>query len=84
MALFKAVACGLPVITTQVRAAKDYLKSPENTLWAEGKSATSVSAAMTQIFESECLRNSMSKNNRQLGKQFSREQICLKLNSVFS
>lgn len=84
MALFKAVACGLPVITTRIRAAKDYLKCPENTLWAEAKSATSVSAAMTKIFESECLRNSMSRNNKQLGKQFSREQICLKLNSVFS
>lgn len=84
MALFKAVACGLPVITTQIRAAKDYLKSPENTLWADGKSVASVSAAMTRIFESECLRNSMSKNNKELGREFSREQICLKLHKIFS
>ena len=35
LTIFNAVALGLPVLTTRIRAAADYLSEPENCLWVE-------------------------------------------------
>lgn len=82
MALFKSVAAGLPVITTQIRAARDHLSAPENALWIDGQSPESVAKAITILYKDHALRQAMSKNNRQIGNRFSREQVCLKMSEV--
>lgn len=71
MALFKSVACGVPVITTRVRAAKDYLKEPNNTIWVEPQRPEQIAAALETIYENEGLREAMRKNNQQTGEKFS-------------
>ena len=38
MVIFNAAAAGLPIITTRIRAAADYLKEPDNCLWVEPRS----------------------------------------------
>jgi len=82
MALFKSVSAGLPVITTPIRAAKDYLVEPDNVLWVEGKSEQSVAKAMTTLFHNPELRKSMSANNRETGRQFSGPKVCEEMNRV--
>ena len=39
MVIFKSIAAGLPVITTRIRAAADYLNEPDNCLWVAPQSA---------------------------------------------
>ncbi|MFS4416353.1 glycosyltransferase family 4 protein [Maribacter sp. 2307ULW6-5] len=87
MALFKAVACGMPVITTKVRAAADHLTEPEHCLWVDGRSVDSILAAMEQLYRDKELREQMGKNNVLLGQKFSRkvvaQQMCNDFNTLF-
>lgn len=75
MALFKSVACGLPVVTTPIRAAKDYLSEPENAMFVNPKSPGEIAAALEKIFTNADLRDSMSKNNCETGGRFSKEKV---------
>ena len=75
MALFKSIACGLPVITTQTRAAIDHLKEPENCLWVDGKKSNSVLKALTTLYEDDSLRSKMVVNNRILDNNFTQLKI---------
>lgn len=75
MALFKSVACGLPIITTQTRAAIDHLKEPDNCLWVDGKNPKSVLKALTDLYENNDLRMRMENNNRSLGQNFTKRKI---------
>lgn len=84
MALFKSVAVGLPVITTRIRAAKDHLSAPDNVLWVDGQSPESIADAITTLYNNPGLRVRMSHNNRQKGKEFSRESICSGMSDVIS
>jgi len=83
MALFKSVVSGLPIITTQIRAAKDQLTAPDNCLWVDGKSGELVASALAEIYENENLRNSMRANNIKLGEKFTRAKVCENMHSTF-
>ena len=83
MALFKAVSTGLPIITTQISAAKDQLIAPDNCLWVDGRSGDSVAAALTKVYEDEDLRNFMRTNNIKLGEKFARRKVCEDMHSIF-
>jgi len=82
MALFKSIAAGLPVITTRIRAAKDYLTAPDNVLWVDGESPDSVAKAINTLYADHALRKAMSENNRQIAKKFSRAQVCTGMHEV--
>jgi len=83
MALFKSVVAGLPIITTQIRAAKDQLTSPDNCLWVDGKSGDSVASALNEIYDNENLRKSMQTNNIKLGEKFTKAKVCESMHSIF-
>jgi len=82
MALFKSIAAGLPVITTRIRAAKDHLSAPDNVLWVDGESPESVAKAIDTLYDNHALRNSMSQNNRQIAKKFTRLEVCAGMHEV--
>lgn len=83
MALFKAVASGMPIMTTQIRAAKDYLKEPDNCLWVDGESEESVAKALNRLYEDKDLRNKMKENNVLLGREFSQRKVAEQMHKVF-
>ena len=83
MALFKAVASGLPIITTKTRAAIDHLKEPENCLWVDGRSPESVAEALKTLYENTQMQQKMSTNNSELGRLFSRKQVALQMHKDF-
>ncbi len=84
MVLFKAIGSGMPVITTHTRAAIDYLTEPENCLWVDGKDESTVTKAITRLYEDQVLRNKMTKNNLELGKRFTKLNVCAEMDKVFS
>jgi glycosyltransferase involved in cell wall biosynthesis len=83
MAIFKAIAAGQPVITTQIRAAKDHLQAPNNVLWVEPESAESIAEAITRLYNDNALRQTMREANLRIGKRFSKESICANMSIVF-
>ncbi|MBN8718036.1 MAG: glycosyltransferase family 4 protein [Sediminibacterium magnilacihabitans] len=83
MVLFKAIASGLPVITTRIRAAIDYLRMPENVIWVEPKNEKQVAEAINELIKNEELRRNMSANNKKIAHQFSRDKICDEMNEAF-
>lgn len=84
MSLFKSVACGMPILTTQIRAAKDHLNEPNNCLWVDGHSEQSIAKALNRIFENDVLRNSMAQNNVRLGQNFSKQNVTEQMQQTFS
>jgi glycosyltransferase involved in cell wall biosynthesis len=83
MAIFKGIAAGQPVITTQIRAAKDHLMAPDNVLWVEPESAESIAEAVTRLYTDKLLREKMHQTNLQTGKRFSKGSICTGMSEVF-
>jgi glycosyltransferase involved in cell wall biosynthesis len=75
MVIFNALQFGLPVVTTRIRAAADYLKEGENCLFCEAKNAESAAEKTAEILQNKDLREKMSEHNRALAKQFTAEKI---------
>lgn len=75
MTVFYAVAAGLPIITTRIRAAADYLREPENCLWVEPKNPQKLAEKIALLLNDSEMRNAMSKANLELAKQFSAEVV---------
>ncbi len=75
MVIFNAAAAGLPIITTRIRAAADYLKEPENCLWVEPRSPDLLAGRITELLRNAELRSSMAENNETLAAQFSAEIV---------
>lgn len=83
MALFKSVGVGLPIITTKIRAAKDYLCDPLNVLWVPEKNPLAIALAIERITNDKSLRESMNINNRSLAETFSKKKVTFLMKNVF-
>jgi Glycosyltransferase len=77
MTIFNAAAAGLPIITTRIRAAADYLQEPDNCLWARPEMPTMLADKIVDLLQNAALRRTMSQNNRRLAARFSRERVAL-------
>ncbi len=75
MTILQAMAAGLPIITTRIRAAADYLKDPENCLWVNAQEPAGLAAAIERLLGDAGLRHSMKENNISLAGQFSVEIV---------
>ena len=75
MVVFNALQFGLPIVTTCIRAAADYLREPENCLFCEAQNAESAAEKIAQILQDKDLRRTMSENNRALANEFTAERI---------
>jgi glycosyltransferase involved in cell wall biosynthesis len=75
MVIFNALQFGLPVVTTRIRAAADYLKEDENCLFCEPKNPASVAEKIAGIITDDDLRQRMSENNKALANEFTAEKI---------
>ena len=75
MVIFNAAAAELPIITTRIRAAADYLSEPENCLWVEPKSPHMLAEKIARLLGQPDERNSMRLNNRLLAERFSAETV---------
>ncbi|HEV7906009.1 MAG TPA: glycosyltransferase family 4 protein [Pyrinomonadaceae bacterium] len=70
MVIFKSIAAGLPVITTRIRAAADYLREPQNCLWVAPQNPQMLAEKIIQLLDRTDTRASMRRNNLELARQF--------------
>jgi glycosyltransferase involved in cell wall biosynthesis len=75
MVIFNAAAAGLPIITTRIRAAADYLAEPENCLWVEPRNPDQLAEAMLALITKQEVLNEMGRNNKLLVESFSAEIV---------
>lgn len=80
--LFKAVAVGLPIITTKLRAAKDYLREPENCLFCV-QDPENIARKITELLENKALREKMSECNLAFGKTLRPEKIAREFLEIY-
>jgi glycosyltransferase involved in cell wall biosynthesis len=81
--LFNAMAAGLPVVTTKIRAAADYLREPENCLWIEPKNPKMLAGKICELLENAELRRTMCENNRAFGKRLTPENIAHEFLAIY-
>jgi glycosyltransferase involved in cell wall biosynthesis len=84
MVLFNSLAAGLPIITTQIRAAKDYLTEPENCLWVEPNSTKSLQAAIAKLLSNPTLMAEMKYRNKEKSNLFTRRVVCKELSQTLN
>jgi len=82
MALFNAIAAGLCVVTTPIRAAIDFLSEPENCLWVEPKNSIDVADKVNKLLRSVPLMSAMKKSNIIKGEMFNQQHVCTELSEI--
>lgn len=80
--LFKAVATGLPVVTTNIRAAADYLSEPENCLYCKTDPAN-IADRLEELINDKPLREKMSQANIEYGLTLTPEKIADEFIEIF-
>lgn len=70
MTLLQGAAAGLPIITTKIRAAADYMAEPENCLWVEPKDPAMLARLICKLLDDQNLGKHMAENNVALAGDF--------------
>ncbi len=81
--LFKAVAAGLPIVTTRIRAAADYLNEPANCLYTS-QDPGQIAERIAQLIENKQLREAMSGSNLELGKSLLPAEIAREFLAIYA
>lgn len=71
MVIFNAAAAGLPIITTRIRGAADYLQEPDNCLWVPPRRPDLLAVSIIRLLSDVALSADMAAKNRQLAASFS-------------
>lgn len=80
----EAMACALPVITTnRCVAGLELVKNGENGYIVENENQKQLSEAMKEVINNENLRNTMSKNNIEKIKKYTIENMALEHKNIF-
>lgn len=80
--LFKAIATGLPVVTTKIRAAADYLSEPENCLYCT-TAPENIADRLEELINDKALREKMARANSEYGLTLMPEKIADEFIDIF-
>ncbi len=75
MVIFKSIAAGLPVVTTRIRAAADYLSEPDNCLWVEPKNPPMLAEKIARLLDAPGERAAMRRHNLELARRFTAPSV---------
>ena len=83
MSIFQAVASGMAVVTTSIRAAADHLVDPENALFVPPHAPQAVAAALQRLLGDKELLSHMRQANRSLAQRFDRRQVAAQFAEIY-
>ena len=75
MTIFQSLAAGLPILTTRIRAAADYLSEPDNVLWVESERPERLAERIAWLRDHDEVAAVMSRNNLQRARDFDGEAL---------
>ncbi len=84
MSIFQAVASGMPIVTTRIRAAADYLEDPKHCLFVPPRDPSALAQALDRLIQSSELRDGMSRRNRELARRFDRRHVAGEFGAIYS
>jgi glycosyltransferase involved in cell wall biosynthesis len=84
MTILQAVAAGMPIITTKIRAAADHLAEPANCLWVEPRNPAALAERIRRLLDDPRLQLSMRDNNLALAADFAVETVATEYLRIFS
>lgn len=83
MVVAEAMAAGVPVITTPTRFARSYLNEPDNCLFTEVGSSSSIAEKIVYLMRQPKLRSAMSGRNQVLASKFRQAQVAEEFHSLY-
>ncbi|MGH3054820.1 MAG: glycosyltransferase family 4 protein [Gaiellaceae bacterium] len=75
MTIFQSLAAGLPILTTRIRAAADYLSEPENVLWVQNGQPERLAERIAWLMDHDEAAATMSRNNLLRAQDFDGEAL---------
>jgi glycosyltransferase involved in cell wall biosynthesis len=82
IALFKAAATGMPIVTTRVRAAAEYFEEPKNCLFCT-EDPQNIAMRMEELVGDKLLREQMSAANREFREMLTPQAITEEYLSIY-
>lgn len=84
MAIFQALASGMAIVTTRIRAAADHLREPDHCLFVPPRDPKALAAALTRLLQAPALRERMRRNNRDLAHAFDRRSVAHEFATIYA
>lgn len=75
MTIFQALAAGLPIVTTRIRAAADHLREPDHCLWVSAGDPNGIAERVGWLLDHPAVRDAMSRANRERARRFHPENV---------
>jgi glycosyltransferase involved in cell wall biosynthesis len=83
MVVFQSLAAGIPIITTRITAAADYLDEPDNVLWVEPNNPVQLAESMIKLLTDDNLVKKMRNNNLLKCQKFTTDKNAPEYFSIF-
>lgn len=83
MVIFHSLACGLPIITTRIRAAADWLVEPEHCLFVPPRDTESVARAVCRLLNDRDQMRRMAQATKKLAQRFDRTVVAREFLSLY-
>ena len=83
MVLLQAIAAGLGLVTTRLRAAVEYLREPEHCLFVDPQDSTAIGAALDRLLSDREELARMQAANRALARRFDRKTVAAEFGRVY-
>lgn len=83
MTIFQAVAAGMPIVTTRIRAAADYLREPDHVRWVEPGRPDRVATEIEWLLDHPEAMAAMSAANRALAGSFAAGPVAAEYVAIY-
>ena len=83
MVIWHSLACGLPIVTTRIRAAADWLEEGRHGLFVPPRDPEELARAVVKLLDDAELRTKMRRNGPILARQFDRSLVAREYLSLY-
>ena len=84
MVVFQALAGGLGIVTTRLRATADYLREPDNVRFVPPRDAQAIATALEELLGAPAVLGAMRDANRALARRFDRRTVASEIAAIYA
>ena len=83
MVIFHSLAAGLPIITTHIRAAADWLEEPDNVVFVPPRDASALADAVRDLLQEPARAKQMRESGRRVAALFDRRSVAEEFEALY-